>query len=93
MLVTSSTVCICLPRAGQNVSERNDFVPRDQVKCLLRDKRRSLFKERRAFSRLKTRIVRGKTQSSQLAEPLWTDLVLKNGISVRDLISTLKKKN
>ena len=31
-------------------------------------------------------------QSSQLAEPLWTDPGLKNGISVRDLISTLKKK-
>ena len=27
-------------------------------------------------------------QSSQLAEPLWTDPVLKSGISVRELIST-----
>ena len=32
-------------------------------------------------------------QSSQLAEPLWTDPGLKSGISVHDLISTLKKKN
>ena len=31
-------------------------------------------------------------QSSQLAEPLWTDPSLKNGISVRELISTSKKK-
>ena len=31
-------------------------------------------------------------QSSQLTEPLWTDPGLKNGISVRKLISTSKKK-
>ena len=31
-------------------------------------------------------------QSSQLAELLWTDPGLKSGISVRKLISTLKKK-
>ena len=31
-------------------------------------------------------------QSSQLAEPLWTDLGIKSGISVRELISTLKKE-
>ena len=31
-------------------------------------------------------------QSSQLAEPLWNDPGLKSGISVRELISTLKKK-
>ena len=31
-------------------------------------------------------------QSSQLAEPLWTDPSLKSGLSVRKLISTLKKK-
>ena len=31
-------------------------------------------------------------QSSRLAEPLWTDLGLKSGISLRELISTLKKK-
>ena len=31
-------------------------------------------------------------QSSQLAEPLWTDFGLKSGISVRELTSTLKKK-
>ena len=31
-------------------------------------------------------------QSSQLAEPLWTDSGLKSGISVHILISTLKKK-
>ena len=31
-------------------------------------------------------------QSSQLAEPLWTDPSLKSGISVCNLISTLKKK-
>ena len=30
--------------------------------------------------------------SSQLAEPLWTDPGLMSGISVRVLISTLKKK-
>ena len=36
-----------------------------------------------------TRNSSGKTrsQSSQLAEPLWTDSGLKNGISVRELIS------
>ena len=28
------------------------------------------------------------TQSSQLAEPLWTDPGLRSGISVRDLVST-----
>ena len=33
-----------------------------------------------------------KPQSSQLAEPLWTDPGLKSGISVCELISTLKKK-
>ena len=33
------------------------------------------------------------SQSSQLAEPLWTNPGLKRGISVRKLISTLKKKN
>ena len=33
-----------------------------------------------------------RSQSSQLAEPLWTDPGLKSGISVRKLIST-KKKN
>ena len=32
------------------------------------------------------------SQSSQLAEPLKTDLAIKNRISVRELISTLKKK-
>ena len=32
------------------------------------------------------------SQSSQLAEPLWTDSGLKSGISVQELISTLKKK-
>ena len=31
-------------------------------------------------------------QLSQLAEPLWTDPGTKNGISVRELISTKKKK-
>ena len=31
-------------------------------------------------------------QSSQLAEPLWTDPDRKSGISLRELISTLKKK-
>ena len=31
-------------------------------------------------------------QLSMLAEPLWTDPGLKRGISVRELISTLKKK-
>ena len=31
-------------------------------------------------------------QSSQLAEPLWTDPGLKSEISLRELISTLKKK-
>ena len=31
-------------------------------------------------------------QSSQLAEPLWTDPGLKSGITVREVISTLKKK-
>ena len=31
-------------------------------------------------------------QSSQFAEPLWTDRGLKSGISVRELISTLKQK-
>ena len=31
-------------------------------------------------------------QSSQLAEPLWTDPGVKIGISVRELISTKKKK-
>ena len=31
-------------------------------------------------------------QSSQLAEPLWTDPCLNSGISVRELISTQKKK-
>ena len=35
---------------------------------------------------------RTRPQSSQLAEPLWTDPGLKNGISVRELISTLKKE-
>ena len=32
------------------------------------------------------------TQSSQLAEPLWTNPDVKSGISVHKLISTLKKK-
>ena len=32
------------------------------------------------------------SQSSQLAEPLWADPGLRSGISVRELISTLKKK-
>ena len=32
-------------------------------------------------------------QSSQLAEPLWTDPGLKSGISVRKLISTKKQTN
>ena len=31
-------------------------------------------------------------QLSQLAEPLWTNPDLKNGINVCELISTLKKK-
>ena len=31
-------------------------------------------------------------QSSQLAEPLWTDPGIKSEIGVRELISTLKKK-
>ena len=30
--------------------------------------------------------------SSQFADPLWTDLGLKSGISVLELISTLKRK-
>ena len=40
-----------------------------------------------------TRKTSGKTRSksSQLAEPLWTDPSLKSGISLRELISTLKK--
>ena len=33
-----------------------------------------------------------RSQSSQLAEPLWTDPGLKSGISLRELISTLNKK-
>ena len=33
-----------------------------------------------------------RSQSSQLAEPLWTDPGLKSGISVRKLISNQKKK-
>ena len=41
-----------------------------------------------------TRNSSGKTQSqsSQLAEPLWTDPGLKSGISVRELISVEKEK-
>ena len=31
-------------------------------------------------------------QSSQLAEPLWTDPGLKSGFGVRELIATLEKK-
>ena len=31
-------------------------------------------------------------QSSQLAEPLWTDPGLQSGIAERELIATLKKK-
>ena len=34
-----------------------------------------------------------RSQSSQLAEPLWTDPGLNSGISVRELISTKKKKS
>ena len=33
-----------------------------------------------------------RSQSSQLAEPLWTDPSLKSGISVRELTSIKKKK-
>ena len=33
-----------------------------------------------------------RSQSSQLAEPLWTDPGIKSGIGVRELISNLKKK-
>ena len=33
-----------------------------------------------------------RSQSSQLAEPLWTDPGLKSGISARELILTIKKK-
>ena len=33
-----------------------------------------------------------RSQSSQLAEPLWTDPGLKSGINSPELISTLKKK-
>ena len=33
-----------------------------------------------------------RSQSSQLAEALWTDPGLKSGISVGELISTIKKK-
>ena len=33
-----------------------------------------------------------RSQLSQLAEPLWTDPGLKSGISVRELISSFKKK-
>ena len=33
-----------------------------------------------------------RSQSSQLAGPLWTDPGLKSGIIVRELISTKKKK-
>ena len=32
------------------------------------------------------------SQSFQLAKPLWTKPGVKNGISVHELISTLKKK-
>ena len=32
-------------------------------------------------------------QSSQLAKPLWTDPRINSGISVRELISALKKKS
>ena len=32
------------------------------------------------------------SQSSQLAEPLWTDLGLKSGVSLLELISTYKKR-
>ena len=42
-----------------------------------------------------TRNLSGKVrpQSSQLAEPLWTDSGIKSGIGVRELISTVKKKS
>ena len=33
-----------------------------------------------------------RSQLSQLDEPLWTDPGRRNAISVRDLVSTLKKK-
>ena len=41
-----------------------------------------------------TRNLSGKTwsQSSQLAEPVWTDPGLKSGIDVCELVSTFKKK-
>ena len=41
-----------------------------------------------------TQLVSGNTrpQSSQLAEPLWTDPDIKSGISVHELISTSKTK-
>ena len=34
-----------------------------------------------------------RSQSSQIAEPLWTDPGIKNEIGVRELISTLEKKS
>ena len=34
-----------------------------------------------------------RSQSSQLAEPLWTNPGVKSGISVRKLIFTLKQKS
>ena len=43
-----------------------------------------------------TQLVRSEntqSQSSQLAEPLWTDPDVKRGINVRELISNLKKRN
>ena len=42
-----------------------------------------------------TRYSSGNTrpQSSQLAEPLWTDPGVKSGISVRELIATKRKKD
>ena len=51
-----------------------------------------VWKPNREISPHATHQVTLKTQSSQLAEPLWTNPGLKSSIGVHDLISTLKKK-
>ena len=89
---------LCLFRRGGNFSphpsSRTKNISNDYILTvyIIGRTRRS---RRRTYPETSSHTTRQGTfgQSSQLAEPLWTDPGIKSGISVRELISSLKKKS
>ena len=91
MAVVSSGIFV---RSGQvtNVTEIESEASECRLQCSTGSRNSNNNNDEILIKREPLAYTRAPSQSSLLAESLWTDPGLKNGISARELISTLKKK-